>query len=243
MGGSETAGTTRAGHPLVRGGRVAAMPRLITGFLAALALQLVALVLAHDLAFLARFGSRYGEALVHTGHGETWSAAVGTILAIATALVLAGLVRLAQLRILVRTASRSGKGSSDGSLELRQLARLWLRIAPRMALVSVVLLTVQENLERSSIGGSMPGPGILLSPEYPFALWIAIAVGLLVGLVAALFEWRRQALIDRLRATRAALPRHSSAPEPRPRGALRRPVVSVLGLQSGLRAPPAQSAP
>ena len=213
------------------------MPRQLTGFAAALALQVVALVLAHDLVFLVRFGSRYGEALVHTGHGETWSTAVGTILAIATGLVLAGVIRLVQLGILVHAA-----GSSAGALDLRQLLRLWLRVAPRIALVGVVLLTVQENIERSSIGGSMPGPGILLSPEFPFALWIAIAVGLLVGLVAALFEWRRRALIERLRAARAALPRHAAVSTPRPRVARWRPAVSVLGRQSGLRAPPAQSA-
>ena len=213
------------------------MPRLITGFVAALALQVVALVLAHDLVFLVRYGSRYGEALVHSGHGETWSAAAGTILVIAWALVLAGAVRLVQLGIMVREA-----GSNAGALDLCQLLRLWLRGAPRIALVSVVLLTVQENLERSSIGGSMPGPGILLSPEYPFALWIAIAVGLFVGLVAALFEWRRRTLIERLRAARAAVPRHTSAAEPRPRSTPRRRVISVLGRQSGLRAPPAPSA-
>ena len=213
------------------------MPRQLTGFVVALALQVVAVVLAHDLVFLVRFGSRYGEALVHSGHGETWSTAVGTILAIAAALVMAGVVRLAQLGILIRAA-----GASKGALDLRQLLRLWLRLGPRIALVSVVLLTVQENLERSTIGGSMPGPGILLSPEYPFALWIAIAVGLLVGLVAALYEWRRRALIERLRAARLALPRHTSAAEPRPFGVRRRPVVSVLGRRSGLRAPPAPSA-
>jgi hypothetical protein len=220
------------------------MPRQLTGFVAALALQVVALVLAHDLVFLVRFGSRYGEALVHSGHGETWSTAVGTILAIATALVLAGVVRLAQLGILVRAAagSRPGSGAgSRGSLDLRQLLRLWLHVAPRIALLSVVLLTVQENLERSSIGGAMPGPGILLSPEYPFALWIAISVGLLVGLVAALFEWRRRALIERLRAARAARPRQAPAAEPRPPNAPR-PVISVLGRQCGLRAPPLLSA-
>jgi hypothetical protein len=220
------------------------MPRLITGFVAALTLQVVALVLAHDLVFLVRYGSRYGEALVHSGHGETWSSAVGTILVIASALVLAGAFRLVRLGILLR-AMRSNAGPNAsaraGALDLRQLLRLWLRVAPRIALVSVVLLTVQENLERASIGGSMPGPGILLSPEYPFALWIAIAVGLLVGLLAALFEWRRRALMERLRAARAALPRHSSAAQPRPRSAPRGPGVSVLGRQSGLRAPPATS--
>lgn len=213
------------------------MPRLLTGFAAALALQVVALALAHDLVFLVRYGSRYGEALAHSGHGETWSAAVGTILAIATVLVLAGVVRLTQLGILVRAAA----GPSEGRLDMRELLGLWLRVAPRIALVSVVLLTVQENLERSSIGGSMPGPGILLSPEYPFALWVAIAVGLLVGLVAALFEWRRRVLIERLLAARAAHPRHTPGTEPRPRTEPRRPLISVLGRQSGLRAPPVLS--
>lgn len=212
------------------------MPRQLTGFVAALALQVVALILAHDLVFLARFGSRYGEALVHSGHGETWSTAVTTILAIATVLVLAGLVRLAQLGLLVRAA-----GAGTGALDLRQLLRLWLRVGPRIALASVVLLTVQENLERSSIGRWTPGPGILLSPEYPFALWIAVSVGLLVGLLAALFEWRRRALIERLRAARVALPRHTSGAELRPLRAPRRP-ISVLGRQSGLRAPPVPSA-
>lgn len=213
------------------------MPRQLTGFVAALALQVVALVLAHDLVFLVRFGSRYGEALVHSGHGATWSTAVGTILVFAVTLVLAGVIRLVHLGILVRAA-----GSSTGDLDLRQLVRLWLRSGPRIALVSVVLLTVQENVERSSIGGSMPGPGILLSPEYPFALLIALAVGMLVGLVAALFEWRRRALIERLGTARLVLPRHTSVAEPRPLGPPRRPVVSVLGRQSGLRAPPAPSA-
>jgi hypothetical protein len=213
------------------------MPRLLTGVVTAVTLQVVALVLAHDLVFLARFGSRYGEALAHSGHSETWPANVGTILVIATALGLAGLVRLAQLGIFVRAAT----GSSSGALDLPQLLRLWLRVALRIALISVVLLTVQENLERFSISGSMPGAGILLSPEYPFALWIAIAVGLLVGLVAALFEWRRRALIERLRAARAAVPRHTPAAGPRPRSAPLRPVVSVLGRLSGLRAPPVRS--
>jgi hypothetical protein len=214
------------------------MPRLLTGFTVALVLQVVALVLAHDLVFLARFGSRYGEALAHSGHGEAWPATAATILVIATALVLAGAVRLAQLGILVRAAPRSG----SRALDLKQLLRLWLRVAPRIALTSVILLTGQENLERSSIGGSMPGPGILLSPEYPFALWIAIAVGLLVGLVSALFEWRRRALIERLREARTALPRHASNARPRARSAPARPVGSVLGRLSGLRAPPVRRA-
>ena len=198
------------------------MPRRITGFMAAAALQVVALVLAHDLVYLVRFGSRYGEALVHTGHGESWSTAVGTTLALAGLLFVAGIARLAQLGILVERARATSERHSDAipaaALDVRQLARIWLRIAPRMALVGVILLTVQENLERSALGGPGAGPGILLSAEYPWALWITIAVGLLVGLVAALFEWRRLALLERLRAARApapAAPGHRRAAPPR----------------------------
>ena len=219
------------------------MPRRITGFIAAAALQVVALVLAHDLVYLVRFGSRYGEALVHSGHGETWSAAVGTTLVIAVALLVAGLGRLVQLGFLLRrarvvSATRVGGDPARGALEVRRLVRTWLRIAPRIALVAVVLLTVQENLERSALGGSMPGPGILLSAEYPWALWITIATGLIVGLVAALFEWRRRALLERLRAARAALAWRRAVAAPRPRAEPWRPVESVLGRRSGLRAPP-----
>ena len=221
------------------------MPRRITGFMAAAALQVVALVLAHDLVYLVRFGSRYGEALVHTGHGETWSTAVGTTLALAAVLLVAGIGRLAQLGILVERARTTSVRRSDatpaGALDVRQLARIWLRIAPRMALVGVVLLTVQESLERSALDGSVAGPGILLSAEYPWALWITIAVG----------RGRR----PRRGAVRMAQARASSSGSARPaprrprpqaiaaprRGVPYRPVASVLGRRSGLRAPPQPS--
>ena len=45
------------------------MPGRIAALLAAAPLQMVALVLAHALVFLARYGSRFNEALVHAGHG------------------------------------------------------------------------------------------------------------------------------------------------------------------------------
>jgi hypothetical protein len=222
------------------------MTRRITLVVAALALQLVALVLAHDLVYLARYGSRYGEALVHAGHGAAWSATVESTVTIAVALALAGALRLAQLGILVRRANTIAGVPSNagraGKLEAGRLLRIWLRIAPRMALLSVVLLTIQENLERSGLGSSTPGVGILLSPEYPSALWITIAVGLLVGLVAALFEWRRRVLLERLRIARATLPRRAPGASARPRLARWRPAASLLGRRSGLRAPPVSSA-
>jgi hypothetical protein len=217
------------------------MPRRLAGFLAAAALQVVALVLAHELVFLARYGSRYGEALVHAGHGETWSAAVTTSLLLAAALAGLAALRLAHLGLLLR---RRGPAAAQGPgvLESRPLLRAWLRIAPRTAIVGAALLTIQENLERVALGQAMPGPGILLSPEYPGGLWIAIAVGLAVGMVAALFVWRRRLLLARLRAPRAGVPRGSVTPIARPGIVVPPPVRSILGRWSALRAPPPATA-
>lgn len=207
----------------------------------AAALQLVALVLAHDLVFLARYGSRFGEALVHSGHGEAWSAAVMTSADLAIALGAAGFFRLARLGLLVRQRGvvrvRVDRAAAR-SLDARSLLRGWLRLALRMAIVSVVLLTIQENVEHWSTGQGLPGLGILLSAEYPDALSITIAVAFAVSFVAALFEWRRRVLLARLRAARAPLPRAIESAPARPGILVRPPIEPVLGRGSALRAPP-----
>ena len=99
------------------------------------------------------------------------------------------------------------------------------------------MLTVQENVERTFIGVATPDPGLLLSPEYAGGMWITIAVGLAVALVAALFSWRRGILLARLRAGRPRMHRHSTTPLRRP-ARVERPVESLLGRRSALRAPP-----
>ena len=43
------------------------------------------------------------------------------------------------------------------------LLRAWLLFALRMAFLGVVLLTLQENVERWAVGQAVPGAGILLS--------------------------------------------------------------------------------
>jgi hypothetical protein len=216
------------------------MPRRLAGFLAAAAIQLVALVLAHELVFLARYGSRFGEALAHAGHGQTWNAAVTTSIVLAGGLAGVAALRLARLGFLVRR--RGVVPSGTGGLEPRPLLRAWLRIAPRMALLSVVLLSVQENLEQAAIGRAPAGPGILLTPEYAGGLWITIAVALAVGLVAALFDWRRRVLLAKLRAARPSVRRDPAARQLRPSVVLRRPAESLLGRRSALRAPPVATA-
>ena len=209
---------------------------------AAAAVHVVALVLAHELVFLARYGSIYNEALVHAGHGQLWSGAVATSLALGALLLVLGTFQLARLGILVRRrAPQAGHhaGSPAGSLEARSLLRSWLRAAPRMAVLSVLLLTAQENLERAAIGQAMPGLGVLLSPEYAGGLWITIAVAFGVAFVVALFTWHRGALLARLRAGRRAFARRSNAGIPRPGVLVSLPAESLLGRRSALRAPPA----
>ena len=216
------------------------MTRRLGTLVAAVTLQLAAVVLAHELVFLARYGSRFGEALVHSGHGETWSGAVTTSLLLAAGLGVVALARLAWLGVLVRR--RGASAEAQRTLEPRLLLRIWLRTGVRLAVVGAALLTVQENIERASIGAAAPGIGILLTPEYAGGLWIALAVGLAVGFVAALFEWRHRVLLARLRTPRASRPRITSARAPRSGILVLPPAESLLGRRSALRAPPATAA-
>src|SRR5262245_66665691 len=129
------------------------MPRRLTGVFTAIALQGLALVLAHELVFLARYGSRYGEALVHAGHGEAWRAAVSTILVVAASLGGLAVLRLASLGILVRRReSLTGTSTGPAPLEARSLLRAWLRTAPRISLLAVAILTILATVERTAIG-------------------------------------------------------------------------------------------
>jgi hypothetical protein len=201
------------------------------------ALLVVSVVLAHELVYLARYGSRYNEALVHGGHGETWTAAVTASLLLTIALLVAAIARLAWLGVLVRRAATNSTGARvHGDLHGRAFLRRFLGTAPRLVFAAVVVLSLQENIERGMVGQALPGPLVLLSPEYAGGLWITIAVGLAVSLVAALFEWRRRTLLARLRAARVASPRFSASRR-RP-SIVVRPRPSLIGRGSALRAPP-----
>jgi len=214
---------------------MAMAPRL--GRLAtAAALQLAALVLAHQLVYLARYGSRFGEALIHSGHGEAWTAAVTTSLVLAGVLVVLGAFRLGRLGLLLRWQG-DPRDLAPRVLERGALLREWLPLAARTTLLTLVLLTIQENLERAASGLAVPGAGVLLSDEYAGAAWITIAVALFASLVAALFAWRHRVLLARLRAARSPLRRRARSirrPSARPAS----PVESLIGRRSALRAPP-----
>jgi hypothetical protein len=213
------------------------MTRRIGGLVAAAIVQLVALVLAHDLVFLARYGSRYNEELVHAGHGGTWAAAAETSLVLGAVLAAAGIFRLVRLRLLLR-GGRSN-AAPRGNLPVRSLLDAWRRAALMIAPTTVALLTIQENVERWAVMHQLPGPAILLTPEYAGGLWIALLVGLAVALVVALFQWRRATLLARLRAARQRLLRAATAHARHTGVEINPPADSLLGRRSALRAPPA----
>jgi hypothetical protein len=202
---------------------------------AAAVVQLAVLVLAHDLVYLARYGSRYGEALIHSGHGDAWRAAAASSILLAGLATVVAIGRLVRLHILVR---RERAARNPGRLDGRALLRTWVRIGPALAISTVVLLTVQENLEQHALHGASAGLGILLTPEYAGGLWIALAVGFVIGAIVALVAWRFRVLLGRLRAAReAGVP--SRAPRAaRPTVVVDRPITSILGRRSALRAPP-----
>jgi hypothetical protein len=218
------------------------MQRRLSGLITKTALVGVSVVLAHELVYLARYGSRYNEALVHGGHGAAWSAAVTATLVLSLVLIVAAIGRLAWLGVLVRRTGASGRAPARaGYLDRRVLLRGYLTTAPRLVALAVLVLSVQENVERATSGLGLPGPFVLLSAEYAGGLWITIAVGLAVALVAALFEWRRNTLLTRLRAARVAAPRPTHV-QPRRPSIVDRPAASLLGRRSALRAPPVLAA-
>ena len=197
--------------------------------------QLVALVLAHQLVYLARYGSRYGEELAHSGHGGTWQAAVDSSLVLAALLAIAGGFRLARLWWQVR---RSDAVATPGLPPLLSLLRAWRNAALWLLPLTIALLTIQENVERWSIDQPLPGIAVLATPQYAGGLWIALAVAGVVSLVVALFQWRRAALLAQLRAARAQAPRRAPAAIRRSGLDVQPPIESLLGRRSALRAPP-----
>ena len=210
-----------------------------------LALVAPTLVLAHQLVFLARYGSVYGEALAHAGHGPAWTGAVAVV-AIGTGLLVAGFV-VGTVRIARELRRLGGRPAALAPIRSPDVAHRavgpavigTLRTAASLIATVLVGLTIQENLEHAAAGLPMPGLGILASREYPFAVGIVAVVSLVVVLVATLLTWRHGQLTARLRQLREqaawgraarVLGKRVAAPlPPRPTRAAR---------QLGRRAPP-----
>jgi hypothetical protein len=193
----------------------------------------VALVLAHDLAFLARYGSAFGEALAHAGHGPAWTAAVAGSVAIGAGLLVAALLGLRRLSRIAGQLRASGTPSEP---RRGAFLRSWAISAARLAVTTTALLTLQENIERASGGVSAPNVGLLASAEYPWAIPIVLGVVIAIAFVSALIAWRHAVLVNRIRAARRRPIRPSIVLRPAA-GAERRPGAVVRG-RWAVRAPP-----
>jgi hypothetical protein len=210
------------------------MTRNVAAGLRLAAVAAFALVLAHQAVFLVRYGSIYGEALAHTGHGQAWSDAVAIVIGGGLLLLGAAIVGLVRLGRQLDSQGRPG----DRRAALRPLVTRWLRASIGLTVAILALLTVQENIEHAATGFGMPGPGILLDPEYPFAVAIVALIANAVALVASLLSWRRDVLVARLRAQARGALRIPIAPT-RPTAAAPGPSrISTLARRLGRRAPP-----
>jgi hypothetical protein len=210
-----------------------AMRRQVVRGIGAVAAVLVSLVLSHDLVFLTRYGSAYGEALAHAGHGPAWTDAVLGSIGLGAALLVAGLGGLIRLRAHAR---RLGARPTHAEPGWRAFIRSWATSALRLVVATSLLLTIQENLERVGAGISGPNIRLLVSADYPYALPIVSVIAIAVAFVAALVGWRRAILVSRIRGVRRRPTRVPAAP--RPYGRLeRRPNAAVAGI-TAMRAPP-----
>jgi uncharacterized membrane protein YhaH (DUF805 family) len=195
---------------------------------------LASLVLAHNLIFIAGYGSRFPAVMAQTGHDHGWTVAALTSIGLSVSLLAVALRRLQELR---RTARGTGAMRLPIEPGLRAFASRWLAWWIALTLVTFVLFVIQENLEHAHIGTAMPGLAVLASDAYPNAIAIILAVALGISLVAALLGWRSAVLIARIQAVRprahsgASRAFRGSEPVDRRRG-------SILGRRLAGRAPP-----
>jgi hypothetical protein len=206
-----------------------------TGFMVrAVATALASLVLAHNLIFIAGYGSRFGAVMEHTGHDHGWTIAALTSIGLATSLLLVALRRLVHLR---RAARTSGVVTLPDEPGLRAFAWRWLDWWLALTVVTAALFVLQENLELASVGSALPGLGILSSAAYPHALLIIPLVALGISVVAALLGWRTSVLIARIQAARSEARPDAASPLGLTEPIDLRP-SSILGRRLAGRAPP-----
>jgi len=192
------------------------------------------LVLAHNLIFIAGYGSRFGSVMAYTGHDHGWTVAAVSSIALAASLLVVGVRRLQQLR---RTARGAGLPSLPNEPGLRAFGTRWLGWWIALSLATTLLFAVQENLELGSVGTAMPGLSVLASAAYPNAVAIILAVALGISMVAALLGWRSSVLIARIQAARSETPAAAALSLP-PCEPIDRRLGSILGRRLAVRAPP-----
>jgi len=199
-------------------------------------LSLAALILGHHLVFLTAYGRAYWTMLEYTGHGPVWVVTVATVLILTAGLIFLGVRRLVSLS---RTAGAVHTGEltvRDGGL--RALTIHVIRLWGVVFSVSLTLFVVNENLERAANDLPAPGLSVLVSSGgHPSPILLFVIVAAVVSLVAALYRWRREILLARIRAARPTWDRSSHRLVTPPEAPGRRP-RSLVGSRLAGRAPP-----
>jgi hypothetical protein len=162
------------------------------------ALSLITYVVGHQLIFAATYGAGAIGALARTGHDVQWSTAVVTVALFAVALAALALREINRLTRQARQVAVESFTHDDARPHalLRGALALWLPTV----LIALALFVVAENIERVAAGLAAPGLGVLGGTDYHFTLVIFGAVSAAFALVAALYRWRRAALLEAIAA-------------------------------------------
>ncbi len=200
-------------------------------------LALVAFVLAHDLTFLARFGSSYEAVLARTGHGEQWTATVLVMATLATLLAVATVTRLVALGRLARRLDAGTIEVRDGGIGglAGRALRAWLFILP----IALAVFVIVENIEHASAGLPLPGFGVFDANAYTDTPIVFTVVTAIVAFIEGLYRWRRDILVALIRAARARWARSRAATVRLDLPFVERHRGSIAGRRMAGRAPPA----
>jgi hypothetical protein len=214
------------------------MARQSRSRVASVLLALVAFVLTHQLVFAYTYGAEVDAALERTGHGFAWSTTI--VFSVAAAAVLS----VAACLELWRLSRRAGAIGGNRLIEplrsdepVRALLLPVVRIGAAIALAVAAMLVVSENIEHLLARVPLPGLSVFSGPEYSGTLPILLIVAFAVAFVRALFSWRREVLVARLRAAPSPLPRPCST-SVRPAVATGQRPSTLVGRLFASRAPP-----
>jgi hypothetical protein len=198
-------------------------------------LALASLALSHELIYIVAHGvgDEYAAAMRAGGHDRYWTSFLLIVALVSTALAVVTFTQLRRLRRLAASVrARSVRIEDVGyGRFFRLLAPLWLRLA----VVVVAAYFVQENIETVTTGVPLPGLAVLTG-AYWLALPLLLFVSLLVASVGALFGWRREVILARLRAARRRLRAPALVQGLAHSARLARSIFAAR--QNGLRAPP-----
>ncbi len=179
-------------------------------------LALIAFALGHQLGFLLAYGSDADGVLRSTGHGVQWLLTATSVALLAAVMALAAIRRLVGLRRLASVAAADPAVLPLAGVRefLREAGGLWAVTLP----LAAALFAVNENLERLGAGLPLPGISVLWTEGPSFAAIFAL-VSLAVALVAAMYRWRRDLLLARLRRRVCRWVRPASTPHRPPEAA------------------------